>query len=85
VRRLGQLAALAAAYFIAGKLGLRLAFVNPSATAVWPATGIAPAVLILVGAGAWPAILVGAFLVNLTTAGSVLTSLGIAAATPSKR
>ena len=35
LRRLGPLAALAAAYFIAGKLGLRLAFANQSATAVW--------------------------------------------------
>ena len=74
----GAVAALAAAYFIAGKLGLQLAFVNPSATAVWPATGIALAALMLVGAGAWPAIFTGAFFVNLTTTGSVATSLGIA-------
>jgi diguanylate cyclase (GGDEF)-like protein len=78
LRRLGLLAALAAAYFIAGKLGLQLAFVNPSATAVWPATGIALAGLVLLGPGAWPAILVSAFLVNLTTTGGVATSLAIA-------
>jgi PAS domain S-box-containing protein len=71
--------ALAAVYFIAGKLGLRLAFVNQSATAVWPATGIALAALLSLGLWTWPGVLLGAFLVNLTTAGTVVTSLGIAA------
>ena len=36
-----KIAALAIVYFIAGKLGLLLAFVHPSATAIWPCTGIA--------------------------------------------
>ncbi|HUL50336.1 MAG TPA: MASE1 domain-containing protein [Gemmatimonadales bacterium] len=65
-------------YVIAGKLGLTLAFVHASATAVWPPTGIAIAALLLLGLNAWPAIFAGAFLVNLTTAGTVLTSAGIA-------
>ena len=77
-RRLGLLVAIAAAYFVAGKLGLQLAFSNPSATPVWAPTGIALATLLLAGYDVWPAILVGAFFVNLTTAGSVATSLGIA-------
>jgi diguanylate cyclase (GGDEF)-like protein len=79
VKRLGVLAAVCAAYVVAGKLGLRLAFVNPSATPVWPPTGIALAALLLAGYEAWPAILVGAFIVNITTAGSMATSIGIAA------
>jgi signal transduction histidine kinase len=66
-------------YYVAGKLGLRLAFLHPSATPVWPPTGIALAALLLLGSWIWPAIFLGAFLVNLTTAGSVGTSLGIAA------
>jgi diguanylate cyclase (GGDEF)-like protein/PAS domain S-box-containing protein len=70
---------LTAAYFAAGKLGLTLAIVNPSATAVWPPAGIALAALLLLGYRVWPAIFLGAFFVNLTTAGSVATSLGIAA------
>lgn len=65
-------------YFVAGKFGLRLAFVNASATAVWPPTGIALAALIILGYEYWPIIFVGAFLVNLTTAGGILTSIGIA-------
>lgn len=79
LRRLGLLVALAAGYFVAGKLGLRVAFVNPSATPVWPPTGIALAALLLAGYGVWPAVFVGAFLVNVTTAGSVATSIAIAA------
>src|SRR5690349_15271649 len=75
---LGILAALAGVYFLAGKLGLSLAFVHPSSTAIWPATGIAIAACMILGYGAWPGILVGAFFVNLTTAGSLLTSFGIA-------
>jgi diguanylate cyclase (GGDEF)-like protein len=77
-RDLPLLAALAAVYFVAGKLGLKLAFVNANVTAVWPCTGIALAAFLIFGYRVWPAILTGAFLVNLTTAGSVATSIGIA-------
>lgn len=70
--------AVTAAYLVAGKLGLSLAFVNASATLVWPPTGIAVASLILLGYRFWPGILIGAFLVNVTTAGSIATSFGIA-------
>jgi diguanylate cyclase (GGDEF)-like protein len=72
------LAGLAALYFAAGRLGLTLAFVNRSATAVWPPTGMALAALLLLGDDVWPAVFVGAFLVNLATAGSALTSASIA-------
>lgn len=72
-------AVLAAVYFATGKLGLKLAFVNASATAVWPCTGIALAAFLILGYRVWPAILAGAFLVNWTTAGSVATALGISA------
>ena len=79
VRRLGLLVALAAAYFIAGKMGLWFAFVNPSASAVWAPTGIALAAFVLFGYGVWPAIFLSAFLVNLTTTASVPTSIAIGA------
>src|SRR2546427_536376 len=69
---------LAAVYVLAGKLGLLLAFVHASATAVWPPTGIALAAFLLLGYRVWPGIFLGAFLVNLTTAGSVATTIGIA-------
>jgi signal transduction histidine kinase/CheY-like chemotaxis protein len=76
---LALLAALTALYFVAGKLGLTFATVHSSASAVWPPTGIALGAFLLFGNRAGPAIFVGAFLVNVTTAGSVFTSLGIAA------
>ena len=73
-----QVVCIGAVYFVAGKLGLRLAFVHTSATAVWAPTGIALAAFLMLGYGVWPAILAGAFLVNVTTAGSWATSLSIA-------
>ena len=82
VRRLplpALLALLAVVYFAAGKLGLSLALVHPSATPIWAPTGIAIASLLLFGIRVWPAFFLGAFLVNVTTAGSIATSLGIAA------
>jgi diguanylate cyclase (GGDEF)-like protein len=69
---------LAAVYFVAAKLGLRLAFVHASATTVWPPTGVALAAFLILGTRVWPAIFAGAFLANLTTAGSLATSIGIA-------
>src|SRR5437588_90686 len=79
LRRLGLLVALAAAYFVAGRLGLRFAVVSPNATVVWPPTGIALAALLLAGYDVWPAIMVGAFLVHLSTTGSVPSAVAIAA------
>jgi len=65
-------------YFIAGKFGLMLASLHASASPVWPPTGIALAALLVLGYRAWPAIFVGAFLVNASTAGNVATSLAVA-------
>ena len=62
---LGVLSVLIAVYFVAGKLGLTLAFVNASASPVWPPAGLALAALLLLGYRVWPAIFVGAYLVNL--------------------
>src|SRR5437867_11503949 len=81
LRRLGLFVALAAGYFVAGKLGLEVAYIHPSATAVWPNTGLTLAPLLLAGYDVWPAILVGAFLVTITTPGPVPPSAVIAAAT----
>ncbi|HWX17510.1 MAG TPA: MASE1 domain-containing protein [Chthoniobacterales bacterium] len=69
---------LAVIYFIAGKLGLMLASLHTSASPVWPPAGIALAGLLLLGYRAWPGIFIGAFLVNVTTAGNVATAFAIA-------
>ena len=65
-------------YVIAGKIGLNLASLHASASPVWPPAGIALAAILLLGYRAWPAIFFGAFLVNLTTAGDIATSVAIA-------
>ncbi len=78
VRRIATAVALAVAYFVSAKLGLRLAFLNASATAVWPPTGIALAAFLIFGVRMWPAVFIAALVANLTTAGSIATSLGIA-------
>lgn len=72
------LCSIAAIYFVAGKLGLRLAAFHQSATPVWAPTGISLAALLLFGYRVWPGIFLAAFAVNMTTAGSITTSLGIA-------
>jgi diguanylate cyclase (GGDEF)-like protein len=75
---LAIVAVLAVVYFGTAKLGLRFAFVNPSATALWAPTGITLAAFLIFGFRVWPGAFLGAFFANLTTAGSVLTSIGIA-------
>ncbi len=70
---------VAGVYIIVAKIGLTLAFVQSNATAFWPPTGLAIAALLLLGYRYWPAIMLGAFIANLTTAGTIFTSLGIAA------
>jgi signal transduction histidine kinase/ActR/RegA family two-component response regulator len=73
------IAALTVVYFFAGKFGLHFfGLIHPSASAVWPPTGVAIAALLLFGYRVWPAVFIGAFLVNVTTAGSIATSIGVA-------
>ncbi len=57
---------LAAAYFLAGKLGLLLAIPPGYATAIWLASGVAVVALLLFGSHLWPGILLGSFLVNVS-------------------
>jgi len=68
----------AAVYVASAKMGLRLAFVAEQVTVVWPPTGIALSAVLLLGYRIWPAITLGALIVNLTTNTPPVTSLGIA-------
>ncbi len=78
-----QILGLAAAYFVTGKLGTFLAIPPGYATAIWPPSGIALAGVLIYGYRVWPGIVLGSFLVNLSTslaAGSssaIFTSLAI--------
>src|SRR5437867_13039501 len=71
-------AAVAAVYFGAAKLGLTMALVAEQVTAVWPPTGIALAALVLFGNRLWPGIALGAFLSNPTAHEPLASACGIA-------
>jgi signal transduction histidine kinase/CheY-like chemotaxis protein len=73
-----ELAIIALAYFLLAKFGLALASLHPSASPIWPPTGFALAAVLLHGYRVWPAILVGAFAANISTAGAVSTGAAIA-------
>ena len=75
---LPAIGALTLIYLVAGKLSLQLAFVNQSASPVWPPAGIALAALLILGFRVWPAIFIGAFAVNFWTTLNILSSVGIA-------
>jgi PAS domain S-box-containing protein len=75
---LAIIALLAGVYFVAAKVGLTLALVHASTTAVWPPTGIALAANLVLGYRVWPGVLLGAFLANEMTDGNIASSAGIA-------
>jgi integral membrane sensor domain MASE1 len=68
---------LAAVYYGAAKLGLSLAFMNSSISAVWPPTGIALAALVFWGYRMWPGVALGALLANSGTGIPIYSILGI--------
>ncbi|HEX3632514.1 MAG TPA: MASE1 domain-containing protein, partial [Casimicrobiaceae bacterium] len=70
-----QVAVLAALYFGLAKLSLLLAIPPGYATAVWPPSGLAVAVILLAGNRMWPAIWLGAALANLTVQDSGMAAL----------
>ena len=81
----GELLVIGVAYFVLAKVGLTLASIHPSATPIWPPTGLALAAVLLRGLRVWPAIFLAALAANATTAiadattaDSLLTSSAIA-------
>ena len=69
-------------YFVVAYLGLQLASINPSATPIWPATGVAIAGVLLWGYPIAPAIFIAAVIVNYLTAGSLFTVVAKAVMRP---
>ena len=74
----GGLVAIGVIYFVLAKGGLALASIHPSATPIWPPTGVALAAVLVWGYRTWPAIFAAAVIANATTAGSVATAIAIA-------
>jgi PAS domain S-box-containing protein len=55
---------LAAVYYAAAKIGLRLAYLHGTVTALWPPVGVGIAALVLYGTRLWPGIFIGDLLVG---------------------
>ncbi len=72
LRFAGLVVFLAAAYFVAGKIGLAFAFVHGNVTPIWPPTGIAVAAVCLFGYRVWPALALGAFITTASTGAPLL-------------
>jgi len=73
-----QVLGVAAAYYLAARLGLRLQLVGGQVTPLWPSTGVAVVCLLLLGGRVWPGIALGAFLVNAPIGPSVSAVIVIA-------
>src|SRR3954468_24069268 len=55
---------LAVAYYLAGKVGLELAYLDGAVAALWPPAGLGLAVLFLGGVRLWPGIVLGDLLLG---------------------
>jgi len=62
-----KLIILAIFYHLAVRLGLKMAYVQPNTSPVWPPTGIAIVALLLLGYNLWPGISLGVLLGSLLT------------------
>src|SRR6266568_1464710 len=73
-----QIAAVAAAYFAAARVGLLAAVAQPVVSSAWPPSGVALAALLLLGLRLWPGVALGAFLLNWMAGVSAAGAAGIA-------
>jgi signal transduction histidine kinase len=55
----GSVALVAFAYYVVGRLGLELAYLDGAVAAMWPPAGLGIAVLFLYGVRLWPGIVIG--------------------------
>ena len=72
-----QLLLLFVIYSVTGVLGLKFEAISGYATAVWPPTGISLAALLIFGLRLWPAVSLGAFVVNLSTGAPIMAAMGV--------
>ena len=54
-----SVALVAAAYYLAGRLGLKLGYLDGAVAALWPPAGLGLAVLFLYGVRLWPGVVIG--------------------------
>jgi signal transduction histidine kinase len=74
VRYVGALALVTLGYYVAGRIGLELAYLDGAVAALWPPAGFGLAVLFLYGIRLWPGIAIGDLLLGdfSTPLGTVL-------------
>jgi signal transduction histidine kinase len=73
-RYVGALVVVAVVYYLVGRVGLELAYLDGAVAALWPPAGFGLAVLFLYGVRLWPALVVGDLLLGdySTPLGTVL-------------
>src|SRR4051794_701565 len=69
-----SIAAVAGTYYLAGRVGLKLAYLDGAVAAVWPPAGLGLAVLFAFGVRLWPGVVIGDLLLGdySTPLGTVL-------------
>lgn len=77
--RLTEILLVGAAYYVSGRLGLRLSLVQRNVTPLWPPSGIALVAFLLLGRRVWPGVAVAAFMVNEPISATLLAALVTAA------
>ena len=65
-------------YYLLGLLGLSIPYLDSHLTLVWPASGLALAVLLRWGPGMWPGVLLGSLAVNFTIGSPLAMGIGVA-------
>jgi PAS domain S-box-containing protein len=77
-RRTWELVCVLAAYLLAGEIGLAVPFTSGNVSPLWPPAGVALAAMLIFGYRIWPAVALGAFIVNFLTGIPHLAAVGIA-------
>jgi PAS domain S-box-containing protein len=77
-RRAWELVCVFAAYLLAGEIGLAVPFTSGNVSPLWPPAGVALAAMLIFGYRIWPAVALGAFIVNFFTAIPHVAAAGIA-------
>jgi PAS domain S-box-containing protein len=76
--RTWELVCVLAAYLLAGKIGLAVPFTSGNVSPLWPPAGVALAAMLIFGYRIWPAVALGAFIVNFFTDIPHVAAAGIA-------
>ena len=77
-RYIWELVCVLAAYILTGEIGLAVPFTSGNVSPVWPPAGVALASVLVFGYRIWPAVALGAFMVNFFSSIPHLAAAGIA-------